>query len=225
MLKTFPNHLNRLVITVITAFFSVSLAGPNSFAQVKQPNRASVPAPNPNLASASKPQTQAQYEKVTGSPVIEDGDTLVFDGRKINLEAIDAPELGQKCFTRKIDKRRWDKASSVDGGAKAKRHLVQLIGNATVTCSLRHRANVQYHQVTWGVCSTPQHQSLSEEMLKSGWVFPESDYSFQVRRRTMDQLILVAVTNKRGMMGGKTSYDTGCIHPYNERRAKGIDQP
>jgi endonuclease YncB( thermonuclease family) len=149
-------------------------------------------------------------ETVIGKPIIEDGDTLDFNGRKINLYGLDAPELGQRCFTKKLASIKFDPTTKYDGGEAAKAGLKEFIGNANVTCTIARKK----YQVEWANCGTPTIRSLTEEMIKSGLVFAEG--------------IVVPEAVQRARVGKGIyigEYDRGCLSPYWERERRNITQP
>lgn len=116
---------------------------------------------------------------MTGIPVVEDGDTLNFQGLRVWLAFVDAPELGQFCRSG---------TSKTDGGETAKRILQGLIDQQSVTCHyvpaeleakpLTTQTHVLFPKVpvNWGLCGTPTVHNLNYAMFKSGWVFLRRDF-------------------------------------------------
>ncbi|MGE5538810.1 MAG: thermonuclease family protein [Gemmatimonas sp.] len=66
-------------------------------------------------------------ERIAGHPRAIDGDTIAIGEQRIRLYAIDAPELGQPCF------------SGGDCGAKARAFLADLMRGHEVKCVRRTR--------------------------------------------------------------------------------------
>jgi len=115
---------------------------------------------SPTIASANSALS------VSGVPEIEDGDTLIFGGRPVNLAYIDAPELGQEChgvFGKRSD-RRADKPEHFDAGQTVHRELKTLLGSSQVNCSLIFR----YDGVDFAECSAPGIPSINKELIKRG---------------------------------------------------------
>lgn len=131
----------------------------------------SIARPPPNNASAIGPF-------VTGSPAVIDGDTLQFDGVKVRLEGIDAPEAAQSCLT--ASGHAWP------CGLVASRELERLIGRATVRCD--NHGYDKYGRLL-GVCFAGRLE-LNAEMVRLGhaWAFVKYSqayvgYEAEARRR------------------------------------------
>ncbi|MCA1371248.1 thermonuclease family protein [Bradyrhizobium sp. BRP14] len=93
--------------------------------------------------------------QLRGSASASDGDSLRIDGRRIRLEGIDAPEIGQTC-------RRGEAVS--DCGAEARLRLKALIEGATTVCRLHGRDR---YGRELGVCEADG-RDIGREMVLSG---------------------------------------------------------
>ncbi|RVI61297.1 thermonuclease family protein, partial [Sinorhizobium meliloti] len=93
--------------------------------------------------------------ELSGPASASDGDSLRLDGRRIRIEGIDAPEIGQMC-------RRGETAW--DCGAQARRRLVALVAGTTTVCRLHGRDR---YGRELGVCAAGG-ADLGREMVLSG---------------------------------------------------------
>lgn len=100
---------------------------------------------------------------VAGSARVVDGDSLVVEGRRIRLQGIDAPELGQSCQAN---------GQAYDCGAAARRELVALIGRHDVECRVT-RADRYGRDIA--VCSAGDIE-LNREMVRAGWAVAYGGY-------------------------------------------------
>ncbi|MEY9163305.1 endonuclease YncB(thermonuclease family) [Sinorhizobium fredii] len=82
------------------------------------------------VASRLPPPEKPVTGELRGVAVASDGDSLRLDGRRVRIEGIDAPEIGQRC---QRDGTRWD------CGAAARRRLEDLIDGTTTRCRLHGR--------------------------------------------------------------------------------------
>lgn len=70
-------------------------------------------------------------DTITGPARVIDGDTIEVQGEKIRLEGIDAPEMGQPCY------------SGGDCGERAKIALSRLVRGVEVSCTPKGPGQVQ----------------------------------------------------------------------------------
>lgn len=82
------------------------------------------------LALAIAPAPAAATEKFVGVPRIVDGDTLAFDGQRVRIRGIDAPETSQTCSRRGVDE---------PCGVLSTQALAGKIGSGTVVCLSEER--------------------------------------------------------------------------------------
>ena len=95
---------------------------------------------------------------------INDGDSIRINGEKIRFSGIDTPELKQDCIKKNIKN---------SCGLKAKKILVEKIGNNNVSC-LREGKD-QYNR-TLAECFV-NNESLSSFLVRSGYAFAYRRYS------------------------------------------------
>lgn len=93
--------------------------------------------------------------ELRGAAMASDGDSLRLNGRRLRIEGIDAPEIGQTC-------RRGDAAW--DCGAEARRRLTVLTAGATTRCRLH--GHDRYGR-DLGVCEAGG-RDIGREMVLSG---------------------------------------------------------
>lgn len=86
--------------------------------------------PSDKSASTPRRQESRQEQVIAGRASVIDGDTLEIRGRRIRLQAIDAPEARQTC---KLDGKPWP------CGRRAAFALADLIGTRPVECRSRQR--------------------------------------------------------------------------------------
>jgi len=94
---------------------------------------------------------------VTGTAVVQDGDTITIDGNKFRLYGIDAEELNTM------------------HGRAARSALIRLIGASVVTCV--PTKTTSHHRIV-AKCSTPDIPDLGREMVKRGYALDCYRYSF-----------------------------------------------
>ncbi|OHV77802.1 exopolysaccharide biosynthesis protein [Ensifer sp. LCM 4579] len=82
------------------------------------------------FASRHPPPEKPVTGELHGAAAASDGDSLRLAGRRVRIEGIDAPEIGQSCRRRKDD---WD------CGAEARRQLASLVDATTTRCRLHGR--------------------------------------------------------------------------------------
>lgn len=120
--------------------------------------------------SAGDPAGAARSEAgaLSGPARVLDGDTLDIEGRRVRLEGIDAPELGQSC--RRRDQGAWP------CGIAAAKALESMIGNRDIDCS---PAGVDKYGRTLGLCRSGA-LDLNREMVRVGlaWAFVKYSTSY-----------------------------------------------
>lgn len=100
--------------------------------------------------------TTVNAETLTGASRIIDGDSLEVAGKKIDLQGVDAPELGQTCS--------WPN-KEINCGLIAKAALMDLTAGTAVVCEIeaqKHNGNAL------GVCRAAGYD-LAEGMAHTGW--------------------------------------------------------
>ncbi len=136
--------------------------------------------------------------ELRGSASASDGDSLRLDGRRIRIEGIDAPEIGQMC--RRADTRG-------DCGAQAGRRLAALVARATTVCRLHGQDR---YGRDLGVC-TVRENDLGREMVLSGYAVSYGLYHDEEER---------ARSSGTGLWGGDF------VRPQEWRRSNGgVDEP
>jgi len=112
--------------------------------------------------SAEKYASPVGAQEITGAAIIDDGDSLKINGRRIRLVGIDAPELHQNC----------EKGGAIYAcGAIAKEHMRALIAGRQVRC--RWAETDKYHRLL-GHCYAGE-TDLNRSMVIDGWAV---DYSY-----------------------------------------------
>lgn len=101
-------------------------------------------------------------ETLTGTSRIIDGDTLEVAGRKVDLQGIDAPELGQTC--------RWPN-KEIDCGLIAKSALMDLTAGSDVVCQVGGESR---NGAALGICRASGYD-LAEGMAHTGWALAQED--------------------------------------------------
>jgi endonuclease YncB( thermonuclease family) len=106
-------------------------------------------------------RTQQQgWPAIVGRASVVDGDTIEIGGRRIRLQAIDAPESGQRCED--ADARQWR------CGQWAATELERLIGDRTVTCRQDPRDPEDRYERALGLCEVGAGEELNEGMIAAG---------------------------------------------------------
>jgi endonuclease YncB( thermonuclease family) len=117
------------------------------------------------MAGATSNQGFDASQTIVGRASVIDGDTIDIRGRRIRLNAIDAPEASQQCF--RPDGVRWP------CGRRASFALADYIGTANVSC-------VKLDEDRWGRaiarCSL-RGRDLQEWMVSQGWALAFTRYS------------------------------------------------
>ncbi len=111
--------------------------------------------------------SQSRNNALAGTAVVLDGDTIDLAGQRIRLQGIDAPELSQHCPFPK-QKGSWA------AGWQAKRHLVRLISDKSVSC-LIHGMD-RYGRLI-GNCHNHDGIHLNAAMVQSGMAWAYRAYS------------------------------------------------
>lgn len=107
------------------------------------------------LASRLPPPEEVVTGELRGVATVSDGDSLRVNGRRVRIEGIDAPEIGQSC-------RRGE--TIWDCGAEARRRLMLLTGGTTTHCRLHGRDR---YGRELGICETGG-RDIGREMVLSG---------------------------------------------------------
>jgi endonuclease YncB( thermonuclease family) len=123
---------------------------------------------------------QDRAVQLDGPFQVVDGDTLSTGGRRLRLEGIDAPELGQECERGGI---------RYDCGAAARLGLQSMIGEASWTCA-GDRPD-KYGRLL--VSCRARDADMAEEMTRQGLVVSEDSYG-----RAQEEAQLAG----RGLWGG-----------------------
>lgn len=107
------------------------------------------------VASKLPPPQKPLTGELHGAAMASDGDSLRLDGRRVRIEGIDAPEIGQSC-------RRGE--SSWDCGADARRRLATLVEGERTHCRLHGRDR---YGRELGICESGG-RDIGREMVLSG---------------------------------------------------------
>ena len=134
-------------------------------------------------------------ERISGSPRIVDGDTLVIDGTRIRLHGIDTPEAKQTCQRDGID---WL------CGQEASKALRDYVGGAELRCE---RIDTDRYGRMVAKCFMPDGTDIGEWMISNGWALAYRRYS----KDYVDEET-VAKAGRRGLWAGEF------IEPWEWRR-------
>lgn len=107
-------------------------------------------------------------QTLAGAPRAVDGDTLAFDGRRVRLAGIDAPELGQTCERA---------GTGYDCGREARRFLAGLVEEGQCECS-------GYEEDRYGrllVRCVSATTDLNAAMVRAGWAVSYGGYEIEER--------------------------------------------
>lgn len=115
------------------------------------------------VASQLPPPGRAVTGELSGIATASDGDSLRLDGRRIRLEGIDAPEIGQTC---RRDGAEWD------CGADARQRLRAMVSGGTVLCRLHGRDK---YGRDLGICETDG-RDIGREMVAAGYAVSYGRY-------------------------------------------------
>ena len=111
-------------------------------------------------------------EKHEGSPLIEDGDSLRIDGKRIRLHGVDAPETDQLCIN--------SGSRLYSCGVSARDYLARLVGGSRIVCS-----GSEYDQYVRLIAKCYSGKfDLSAEMVRAGWGLAYIRYSKDCQRRS-----------------------------------------
>ncbi len=110
-------------------------------------------APGQNLTRPASPI-------VSGTTTILDGDSLRVGTEEVRLQAIDAPEMGQKCGEAG---REWP------CGAAARRRVTEIIGGQHVSCRAGPDEVRDRYGRFLGFCATGDGIDVNLEMVRSGY--------------------------------------------------------
>ncbi|OAP42795.1 exopolysaccharide biosynthesis protein [Sinorhizobium glycinis] len=108
------------------------------------------------VASSLPPPEKTVTGELRGSAVASDGDSLRLNGRRVRIEGIDAPEIGQTCQR---------EGAGWDCGAEARRRLEDLIDGTTIRCRLHGRDR---YGRELGLCEAGG-RDIGREMVLSGY--------------------------------------------------------
>ena len=106
---------------------------------------------------------QFSTRKENGAPVVADGDTLVFNGAKVRMEGIDAPEFTQTC---------QKPGGAYPCGREARSQLVKLVSGRPVSCEGWQVDKYGRLLVTCRAGTT----ELNREMVRTGWAVAYGAY-------------------------------------------------
>ena len=137
----------------------------------------------------------AELETISGPAVVIDGDTLSIHARRVRLQGIDAPELGQSCYRSK---------SPWACGYDSKRFLENMVAGRTVTC---HSGGEDKYGRAMAKCFVDEGIDLNARMVEKGQAIA---YLYFSRDYASEQAAARAA--KRGIWKGEF------IEPYEYRR-------
>lgn len=115
------------------------------------------------FASQLPPAERTVTGEISGMATASDGDSLRLDGRRIRLEGIDAPEIGQTCGR---DGAQWD------CGTDARQRLRAMVSGGTTACRLHGRDK---YGRELGTCET-KGQDIGREMVANGYAVSYGRY-------------------------------------------------
>jgi len=138
---------------------------------------------------------QEGITQFTGTATVEDGDTILLNGKRIHLNGSDAPELKQTC---KLPDER------IQCGEEARDYLVDLIRGRQVECKVRARD--VFDRIV-ADCSAGG-RDLQQEMIRAGWAVAFGGGGKRYREDNN-----FARTNQRGMWAGEF------VLPFEWRRS------
>jgi endonuclease YncB( thermonuclease family) len=115
------------------------------------------------FASQLPPPERTVTGELSGMATASDGDSLRLDGRRIRLEGIDAPEIGQTCNRNRTE---WD------CGADARQRLRAMVSGGTTVCRLHGRDK---YGRDLGTCET-QGRDVGRQMVATGYAVSYGRY-------------------------------------------------
>lgn len=145
------------------------------------------------VASKLPPPEKPVTGEVHGAAMASDGDSLRLAGRRVRIEGIDAPEIGQTC---RRGENVWD------CGSEARRRLASLVKEETTRCRLHGRDR---YGRELGICETGG-RDIGREMVLSGLAV-----SYGLYRSEEEQ----ARERRKGLWAGDF------VRPQEWRRSKG----
>ena len=104
---------------------------------------------------------------LSGAVRVADGDSLVLDGRRIRLQGVDAPELGQNCKRAGGD---------YPCGREAREALVRLVAGKSVTCLSREKDRYGRALATCFAGGVESGVELNRALVEAGWAVAYGDY-------------------------------------------------
>ncbi|MET0547288.1 MAG: thermonuclease family protein [Caulobacterales bacterium] len=112
------------------------------------------------LVAFSLPGAVAAKDKtvIAGTASVSDGDTLKFDGFRVGLWGIDAPERGQTC-------------GKTDAGALAENALRTLANGKRTVCEVRDYDSKTKRPIA--TC-TVDGEDLAASLVEQGWAYPRN---------------------------------------------------
>lgn len=126
--------------------------------------------PEPATQTVTAPETRTL---ISGIAEIHDGDTIKFDGMRIRIWGIDAPEDDQMC-------------GSTNAGDGADAALLSIIPEGTrVECVMVDYDG--YNDRPNAVCTTPGGVNIGARMVELGWAWDYEEYSDGEYRALQDQ--------------------------------------
>lgn len=117
------------------------------------------------LASASVPAVAIEHQRLAGTALVVDGDTIDLGSERVRLEGIDAPEAAQTCKTAT--------GQSWPCGQRATAKLRELIGSKAVECE---RQGQDKYGRALAFCFA-NGRNLNEAMVTSGYAWAFVKYS------------------------------------------------
>ncbi|RDL51470.1 hypothetical protein BLJAPNOD_02604 [Ensifer sp. M14] len=115
------------------------------------------------FASQLPPPERTVTGELSGVASASDGDSLRLEGRRIRLEGIDAPEIGQICNR---DGAEWD------CGADARQRLRAMVAGGTTVCRLHGRDK---YGRDLGICET-NGRDIGRQMVVTGYAVSYGRY-------------------------------------------------
>ena len=112
-----------------------------------------------SLLSVGNPSLVLAADVKQGLGFAIDGQTVVVDGVRLQLAAIDAPKLNQWCEQDQIP---------YPCGSRAQLHLSSIAAYSALTCTIVGSATAQ----PLATCSTDTVKDLGGEMVRDGWAVP-----------------------------------------------------
>ena len=156
--------------------------------------------PNP-YSSASAQIVYDPPQPLDGIAVVVEGDRLLVNGLPVRLYGIDAPEIGQTCYSRR--------GAAYDCGSAARDILDRLIASRPVQCSI-YSVLASAEQV--GICSI-NGQDLAAVMVRLGWAFPARGLASRY-----ESIEAKAQTSRSGVWSGRAE------RPWIWRRRQGLPE-